>query len=121
MPNMQNEENKTTQTENNTPSAPIEEINKLIEENKDDTEQSVRDEGRDDAAVIIDKLSALMDEKFAQIDKRISDIERTQRDTFSSMIINGGVVTDRSIQEVDNADNPAYSSNVTEDFDLSLE
>lgn len=97
------------------PSALDEAVSEIVSESREDVEQSVRDEGRDDAAAIINAVRGMLDELFGSVDARLSAIERAQRDSFATMVRDGGVVRDRTMVEVDHASAPA-----SEDYDLSI-
>ena len=97
------------------PSALDEAMSEIVDESREAVEQSVRDEGRDDAAAIIEAVRGMLDERFGSVDARLSAIERAQRDSFATMVRDGGVVRDRTMVEVDHA-----SAVTPEDYDLSI-
>ena len=98
-----------------TTTASEEAIDEIVDDSREDVEQSVRDEGRDEAETIIEAVRGMLDERFGSVDARLSAIERAQRDSFATMVRDGGVVRDRAMVEVDHASAPA-----PEDYDLSI-
>lgn len=89
-------------------------IEQIAEENRDDVEQSVRDEGRDDAEAIISRIISALDERLAPISERLSAVERAQRDTFANVVQSAAIVS-TGADEVDATPQPTPG-----DYDLSI-
>lgn len=89
-------------------------VERIAEENRDDVEQSVRDEGRDDAEVIVSRIIGALDERLTPISDRLAAVERAQRDTFANVVQSAAIVS-TGADEVDATPQPTPG-----DYDLSI-
>lgn len=96
-------------------------VEQIVDESRRDTEESVRDEGRDDAEAIVSRVVSALDERLAPISERLSAIESAQRDTFANVVRSGAIVS-RGATEVEGpgTDAPFGARASVDEYDLTV-
>lgn len=88
--------------------------NDVIEEMREDVEQSVRDEGRDEAAVTIAAIDSKLDKVLAGIGELAAKVDALP--TFERAVDDGAVIRD----EADASVEVALPTSDLSDLDLSM-
>ena len=86
----------------------------VIEETREDVEQSVRDEGRDEAAVTIAAIDSKLDAVMSKLGELMAKVEALP--TFERAVDEGAVIRD----EVDASAEVALPTSDLSDLDLSM-